>query len=79
VTSSAGNTLSAASLTTDVSGHADFMVTPTKAGPDTLTATALGTSGSEPVTVSNQQFQFTAPSTATYIPIAASRARRMCR
>jgi hypothetical protein len=70
VTSSAGNTLSAASLTTDASGHANFTVNPTKAGSDTLTATALGTSGSEGVTVSNQQFQFTAPSTTTYIPIA---------
>lgn len=72
VTSSAGNTLSAASLTTDASGHATFTVTPTKAGNDTLTATALGTSGSETVTVSNQQFQFTAPLTTALIPIAAA-------
>jgi hypothetical protein len=72
VTSSAGNTLSAASLTTDASGHATFTVTPTKAGNDTLTATALGTSGSETVSVSNQQFQFTTPLTTALIPIAAA-------
>ena len=44
VSSSNGNTLASASLTTDASGQAQVDVTASAAGADTLTATALGIS-----------------------------------
>lgn len=72
VTSSAGNTLSASTVTTDTSGHATFNMTAVNSGTDTLSVTALGTSGAQTVTISNQQFAFTAPTAATLVPIAAS-------
>ncbi len=71
VASSAGNTLSAASVTTDATGHATFTVTATKAGTDTLSVSALGANASQTVTVSNQQFQFTAPAVNALVPISA--------
>lgn len=61
VTSSAGNTLSAASLTTDSAGQAQFDVTAGVAGADTLTATALGISKMNTLNVSNDSFVLTAP------------------
>jgi hypothetical protein len=74
VTSSAGNTLSAASLTTDTSGHATFTVTGTKSGADTLTATVLGQSATANVLVSNQSFAFTAPAANALIALGATQA-----
>lgn len=61
VTSSAGNTLSAASLATGSSGEAAFTLTGINAGSDTLTVTALGVSKTLSVVVSNQSFSITAP------------------
>lgn len=72
VSSSAGNTLSAATVTTDASGHATFSLTAAHAGSDTVTVTALGTSGAQTVTVSNQQFTITAPVAQALVPIAAA-------
>lgn len=72
VTSSAGNTLSAANVTTDSSGHATFTLTAAHAGSDTLSVSALGSSAAETVTVSNQQFTVTAPTAGSLVPIAAS-------
>jgi len=69
VTSSAGNTLSASSVTTDSAGHASFTVTATKSTTDTITATALGTSAALTVQVSSQSFSFTAPAAQALIPI----------
>jgi Bacterial Ig-like domain (group 1) len=71
VTSSAGNTLSASSVTTDSAGHASFTVTATKSTTDTITATALGTSAALTVQVSSQSFSFTAPAAQALIPIQA--------
>ena len=67
VTSANGNTLSAASLTTDVSGQAQVDVTAAVAGADTLTATALGIPGTAPLNVSDDSFALTAPAADTEI------------
>jgi hypothetical protein len=72
IASAAGNTLSAASLTTDTSGHATVMVTGTKPGADTLTATALGQSAVATLSVSNQSFAFTAPTSGAFITLNAT-------
>ncbi len=61
VTSMSGNSLSATSLTTDTSGQAQLQLTATAAGPDTLTATALGLTAMRELTVSNDAFSITAP------------------
>lgn len=61
VTSDNGNTLSAASLTTDSSGQAQVTVTATNAGQDTITATALGISATTNLNVSDDSFAITAP------------------
>lgn len=67
VTSAAGNTLAAASLTTDVSGQAQVDVTATAAGADTLTATALGITATTDLNVSNDTFVLTAPTAGDQI------------
>ncbi len=72
IASSAGNTLSASSVTTDSSGHATFSVTATKAATDTVSATALGTSAALTVQVSTQQFSFTTPAAQALVPIGTS-------
>ncbi len=64
-----GNTLSAATLTTDSSGHGSFTVTGTKAGTDSISAAALGLSATQSVAVSNQVFAFTSPAATSQIPL----------
>ncbi|MFI4866245.1 MAG: beta strand repeat-containing protein [Steroidobacterales bacterium] len=72
VASSAGNTLSAATLITDTSGHATFTVTGSKAGADTLTATVLGQSATASLSVSNQNFAFTVPAANAFIALSTT-------
>jgi hypothetical protein len=72
VTSSAGNTLSAATVTTDFSGQATFRVTGAVAGSDTLRATALGLVAQQAISVSSQSFTFSAPAAAAKINLGAS-------
>ena len=72
VASTAGNTLSATSLTTDASGHATFSLTGTNAGSDTVTATALGQSAAANVSVSNQAFAFSVPTADALIALGAT-------
>ncbi len=72
VASSAGNTLSSATLTTDTSGHATFTLTGTNAGNDTVTATVLGQTAQTVVAVSNQSFAFTAPTANALIALGAN-------
>lgn len=67
VTSSVGNALSSATLTTDSAGQAQFDVTAGVAGPDTLTATALGISVMRTLTVSDDSFVLTAPTAGSQI------------
>jgi hypothetical protein len=72
VASAKGNTLSSAALTTDSSGHASFTLTGSVSGSDTVTATVLGQSATANVTVSNQNFAFTAPLANALIALGAS-------
>jgi hypothetical protein len=65
---SAGNTLPA-TVTTDSSGSATFQLTAGAAGTDTVTATALGQSASQSLTVSNQSFAFTTPTAGVLAPL----------
>ncbi len=67
VTSSNGNTLAAASLTTDVGGQAQVDVTASAAGADTLSAAALGLTATTALNVSNDSFALTAPVADTEI------------
>lgn len=59
--SSNNNTLSSTSGTTNSSGQATVQVTAATSGEDTVTATALGLTAQQKVSVSSQVFQFTAP------------------
>ena len=61
ISSSNGNTLASTSLTTDVSGQAQFDVTATVSGADTLTAEALGLQATAALNVSDDSFVITAP------------------
>jgi hypothetical protein len=69
VTSGNGNAVSATPLTTDVAGQASFMLTANASGADTLTATGLGLTANLTVSVSSDQFAFTAPAADTEIPL----------
>jgi len=69
VSSAQGNTLSAASLVTSIAGQAQFNVTASASGADTLTAQALGQSATAPLAVSSDQFTLTAPTAGAEIPL----------
>ena len=71
VASAAGNTLSAAAVTTNASGNATVVLTGSKAGADTVSATALGETAQTSVSVSNQSFAFTVPTANSYIALTA--------
>jgi hypothetical protein len=66
---STGNTVTPASILTDSSGTGSFQVKATKAGADTVTATALGQSASQALSVSNQSFAFTTPTEGVLAPL----------
>ncbi|MEZ5653414.1 MAG: Ig-like domain-containing protein [Burkholderiaceae bacterium] len=61
LTSAAGNTLSAASVTSDALGQARFTVTGVNAGADTLTARTLGVTSTLQATVSGTLIAYTTP------------------
>lgn len=67
VASAAGNTLSAASLTTDGTGNVSFSLTGSNPGNDTLTVSALGQTATQTVSVSGDSFAFTVPTAGTEI------------
>ena len=67
VSSANGNTLAAATLTTDAAGQAQVEVTASAAGDDTLTATALGIDTTLALNVSNDSFSFVVPDQDTEI------------
>ena len=69
VTSENGNTLSADSFVTDSNGQAIVTITGTAGGVDTITATALGMTATQRVTVSDDSFAFTAPAANTEIQL----------
>ncbi|HWS75918.1 MAG TPA: Ig-like domain-containing protein [Quisquiliibacterium sp.] len=70
VTSAAGNTLSAATVTTDAAGQARLTFTGTKPGPDTLTVSALGASAAASLQVASSQISFVSPTPGKEIPVA---------
>lgn len=74
LSSASGNTLSAAAVTTDATGHASFQLTATKPGSDTVTASTLGLSATATVAVSSQSFAFTAPAADSTVPISTAQA-----
>jgi hypothetical protein len=61
VTSARGNTLSAASLTTDNTGRATFTATIAAVGNDTLTVSGLGLTATQAIAVNSDSFTFTTP------------------
>ncbi|MCC7257171.1 MAG: hypothetical protein IT486_02250 [Gammaproteobacteria bacterium] len=71
VTSANGNTLSAASLTTGVTGQAQFNVTASASGNDTISAQGLGLTATAPLAVSSDAFTLTAPANAAEITLGA--------
>jgi hypothetical protein len=77
VTSTAGNTLSAPSVTTDFNGQATFRVTGAVSGNDTLRATALGLVATLPIAVSSQSFTFAAPTAGAKVNLGASQQVRV--
>lgn len=70
--SSAGNTLSAASVVTDATGQKTFQLTGVVGGNDTITATALGLQATQAVAVSTQSFAFTAPAAGTKVNLGVA-------
>jgi hypothetical protein len=78
VTSSAGNTVVPSIVTTDVSGAATFGFTPVVAGNDTLTVSGLGASATTTVAVSDQDFSFTLPASATQMVVGTSNSVQVC-
>lgn len=62
LSSANGNTLSSASVVTDATGKAVVTVTGSVAGTDTLTASALGLTATQQITVTAADFQFNLPS-----------------
>lgn len=71
-TSTNGNTITPANVTTDNTGHANFNVTAAKAGNDTIQATALGLTATAALQVSSQSFNFTSPASATQVDLGVS-------
>ncbi len=61
IASSAGNAVSATSVTTDSAGQARFLLTGIKAGADRLTVSALGTTATAELQVSATQLSFVSP------------------
>lgn len=74
LTSAAGNTLSAASVVTDVTGQKTFQLTGVNGGNDTITAAALGLQATQGVAVSTQSFTITAPTAGTKVNLGVSQA-----
>lgn len=69
VSSSLGNTLSAATLTTSSIGQATVNVTAVNAGTDTITVSAQGATATYALTISGDQFQMTAPAAGADIAL----------
>ncbi len=69
VTSAAGNPISANTLTTDTAGQAQFDLTASVGGNDTITVAALGLSDSQVVAVSADTFTFFSPASGTEVTL----------
>ncbi len=69
---STAGTPSATSVTTDATGHATFTVTAATSGNDNVTAATLGITAQQAVSVSGQNFVFSAPADGTSVNLGAS-------
>ncbi len=69
VSSSLGNGLSSASLTTDVQGNALVSYTATRSGNDQLTFSGGGTTATAAITISGEDFVFVSPAANAQIPV----------
>lgn len=65
--SSAGNSLSAASVVTNNAGQASFQLTATQSGPDKLSANGLGLVSEIDLNVSSDEFIFVSPAAQTEV------------
>lgn len=72
VSSTLGNVVSPASLTTDATGTASFLYTPNIAGTDSLTISGLGASATTAVVVNSIDFVALSPASNTLIAIGAA-------
>ena len=72
VSSSLGNGLNPASLSTDPSGAASFIYTPNLGGTDTLSISGMGSSASTQVLVSAVDFSVISPASNTNIMVEGS-------
>ena len=72
VTSSNGNTLSSASLTTDATGQAQVTVTAAAAGADTIGADALTLTATAGLTVSDDAFSISTPAAGTEVNLGVN-------
>ncbi len=79
VSSQRGNTLSAASLTTDSTGAASFSLTAVQPQNDTVTVTGLGLTATRAITVNADKLEFLTPVTATEVALGATQAIRIRR
>jgi len=74
ITSQSGNTLSSASGVTDSTGRVEITLTGTAFGDDTITATGFGEVSTTQLSVSGDEFVFTAPAENTEIPLNTAQA-----
>jgi Bacterial Ig-like domain (group 1) len=72
VTSSLGNTLSSASLTTDTQGTASLDYAAVNAGTDSLVFSGGGASKTASILISASQFVFVSPAPSTSVPVNTS-------
>lgn len=74
ISSANGNAITAPSLITDATGNVVVTITATVPGNDSITVSALGQTGSVPITISGDVFTFTSPAAGTEINLGASQA-----
>jgi len=70
LSSQRSNTLNPASVVTDSTGSASFTVTAVNGGSDTISATGLGLTATQAVTVNSDSFTFTAPAANAEVALA---------
>lgn len=69
ISSASGNTLAMASSATNLGGQAQFTLTGTNPGADTLTATSLGLTAQTTLTVGGDDFQIITPALSAQVPL----------
>lgn len=72
LTSSLGNTFTPSAATTNAAGQATINLNATNGGSETITATALGASAVQNITISPNNFTFVAPAAGTEIPLGTA-------